>query len=153
MVTFIGHLIVGSAKYNTSTGASQITAGLAIIGFGGACCQMAAFSLPELLPNKWRHIGVVFADLVVYVTVIVAPVTARFGYQYGNWEVSIAIVAIKSCADGLCSGTSGLLPFSNSYHSLVFYCSTSHQLTRKLHHGFRLCELTETSVPANLSTT
>lgn len=90
LVTFIGHLIVASAKYNTPNGASQITAGLAIIGFGGANCQMAAFSLPELLPNKWRHIGVVFADLIVYVTVIVAPVTARFAYQFGNWEVSVA---------------------------------------------------------------
>ncbi|KAI5361422.1 Putative major facilitator transporter Str1/Tri12, major facilitator superfamily [Septoria linicola] len=84
-ITFIGHIVVGSAKYS-SNGANQITAGMTIIGFGGALCQMAAFSLPELLPNAWRHIGVVIADLVVYITVIVAPVTARFAYQYGTWD-------------------------------------------------------------------
>ncbi|CAK4033716.1 Major facilitator superfamily domain, general substrate transporter [Lecanosticta acicola] len=93
-VTFIGHLVVASAKYNTSSGAGQITAGMVIIGFGGANCQMAAFALPELLPNAWRHIGVVFADLVVYITVIVAPVTARFGYQFGSWEWNFWSLAI-----------------------------------------------------------
>jgi hypothetical protein len=30
---------------------------MAITGFGAANCQMAAFALTELLPNKWRHIG------------------------------------------------------------------------------------------------
>ncbi|KAF7198087.1 Trichothecene efflux pump TRI12 [Pseudocercospora fuligena] len=93
-ITFVGHLVVGSAKYNSSNGAQQITAGMVIVGFGGALCQMAAFALPELLPNAWRHIGVVFADLVVYITVIVAPVTARFGYQYGNWEWNFWALAI-----------------------------------------------------------
>ena len=32
---------------------------------------MAAFALSELLPNKWRHIGVVLADAAVLVAVIV----------------------------------------------------------------------------------
>ncbi|EME47819.1 hypothetical protein DOTSEDRAFT_167204 [Dothistroma septosporum NZE10] len=93
-VTFIGHITVATAKYNKTNGAQQITAGMVIIGFGGANCQMAAFSLPELLPNKWRHIGVVFADLVVYITVIVAPVTARYGYQSGSWEWNFWSMAI-----------------------------------------------------------
>lgn len=39
----------------------MIIVGMALLGFGGANCQMAAFALPELLPNKWRHIGVVIA--------------------------------------------------------------------------------------------
>ncbi|ETN41763.1 uncharacterized protein HMPREF1541_03700 [Cyphellophora europaea CBS 101466] len=81
LVTTVGHIVVATAK-NTN----QVTAGLAISGFGGACCQMAAFALPELLPNKWRHIGVVIADLVVYAAVIVAPVTARYGYEFNQWE-------------------------------------------------------------------
>ncbi|RMY53202.1 hypothetical protein D0865_05375 [Hortaea werneckii] len=86
-VTFVGHIVVASAKYNTGGGgAGQVIAGMVIIGFGGANCQMAAFALPELIPNKWRHIGVVIADAVVYVTVIVAPVTARFGYHDNDWE-------------------------------------------------------------------
>jgi len=85
-----------------------VTAGLAITGFGGALCQVrqclvefnavlsltrtqcAAFALPELLPNKWRHIGVVFADAVVYITVIVAPVTARYGWQDGSWYWNVS---------------------------------------------------------------
>lgn len=55
---------------------------------------MAAFALPELLPNKWRHIGVVFADMTVYIAVIVAPVTARFGYETNTWQWNFWGVAI-----------------------------------------------------------
>ena len=55
---------------------------------------MAAFALPELPPNKWRHIGVVIADMTVYIAVIVAPVTARFGYQMQNWQWNFWGVAI-----------------------------------------------------------
>jgi MFS family permease len=59
---------------------------LAFAGFGGGNCQMAAFALSELLPNKWRHIGVVLADAAVLVAVIVAPVSARYGWEYGTWQ-------------------------------------------------------------------
>lgn len=55
---------------------------------------MAAFALPELLPNKWRHIGVVIADFTVYIAVIVAPVTARYGYELGTWEWNFWGIAI-----------------------------------------------------------
>ena len=47
---------------------------------------MAAFALSELLPNKWRHIGVVLADAAVLVSVIVAPVSARYGLEYNTWQ-------------------------------------------------------------------
>ena len=47
---------------------------------------MAAFALSELLPNKWRHIGVVLADAAVLVAVILAPVSARYGWEYGTWK-------------------------------------------------------------------
>jgi hypothetical protein len=47
---------------------------------------MAAFALSELLPNKWRHIGVVLADAAVLVAVILAPVSARYGWEYGTWQ-------------------------------------------------------------------
>ncbi|KAJ5909066.1 hypothetical protein N7495_001748 [Penicillium taxi] len=89
LICFVGHIIVAS-----STSTSQVIAGLAVSGFGGANCQMAAFALPELLPNKWRHIGVVIADSTVYIAVIVAPVTARFGYQMQNWQWNFWGVAI-----------------------------------------------------------
>jgi MFS family permease len=51
-ICFVGHIIVGTAKTSNA-----VTAGLAITGFGAANCQLAAFALGELLPNKWRHIG------------------------------------------------------------------------------------------------
>ncbi|KAJ6117927.1 hypothetical protein N7523_005678 [Penicillium sp. IBT 18751x] len=80
LTCFLGHIIVGSAQ---TTG--QVIAGLAVSGFGGANCQMAAFAVPELLPNKWRHIGVVMADFTVYIAVIVGPVAAFFAYRLGHW--------------------------------------------------------------------
>lgn len=39
----------------------MVIVGMGLLGWGGGCCQLAAFALPELLPNKWRHIGVVIA--------------------------------------------------------------------------------------------
>jgi hypothetical protein len=62
---------------------------------------MAAFALPELLPNKWRHIGVVIADFTVYIAVIVAPVTARYGYEFGTWEWNFWGIAIFQCLSSL----------------------------------------------------
>ena len=59
VICFIGHLIIGTSKTN-----AQIIVGMTIEGTGAALCQMAAFALPELLPNKWRAIGVVLADFV-----------------------------------------------------------------------------------------
>jgi hypothetical protein len=40
-----------------------------MIGFGAGNCQLAAFALPELLPNKWRHFAVVIADGLIYLYV------------------------------------------------------------------------------------
>lgn len=59
---------------------------MTVVGFGAANCQVAAFALSELLPNKWRHLAVVFADLATLVSVIVAPVTARVGFENGTWR-------------------------------------------------------------------
>jgi len=55
---------------------------------------MAAFALSELLPNKWRHIGVVLADTATFISVIVAPITARFGWQTGTWRWNFYAAAI-----------------------------------------------------------
>ena len=55
---------------------------------------MAAFALSELLPNKWRHLGVVFADLATLVAVVVGPVTARYGVYVGNWRWNFYSAAI-----------------------------------------------------------
>lgn len=55
---------------------------------------MAAFSLAELLPNKWRHIAVVIADITVFFAVIIAPVTARYGFEFGTWAWNFWALAI-----------------------------------------------------------
>jgi MFS family permease len=51
VLLFVGHLMGGLAKNGTT-----MIAGFAIIGFGAGNSQLAAFALPELLPNKWRHV-------------------------------------------------------------------------------------------------
>lgn len=55
---------------------------------------MAAFALPELLPNKWRHIGVVIADVATFIAVIVAPLTGLHGLHAGTWKWNFWAAAI-----------------------------------------------------------
>lgn len=63
--------------------------------------QMAAFALSELLPNKWRHIGVVIADCTTLLAVIVAPVSGRFGFEMGTWKWNFWAAAIAQFASFL----------------------------------------------------
>ncbi|KAH7023911.1 fungal trichothecene efflux pump [Ilyonectria destructans] len=82
ILLFIGFIVGGTAKNNTA-----IIVACAFIGFGAGNAQLAAFALPELLPNKWRHSAIVFADVGVYFSVIVGPVAGRFAIQHGdNWR-------------------------------------------------------------------
>lgn len=76
VIIFIGFLVAGLAN-NTK----QFIAGMSLIGFGGGNCQLAAFALPELLPNKWRHIGVTIADAGILFCVTIGPVAARFSVE------------------------------------------------------------------------
>jgi MFS family permease len=76
-------MLIGSILGGTSHSIKQTIAAHAIFGFGGGNCQIAAFALPELLPNKWRHIGVVIADAGIYFDVIAGPVVARIAYKRG----------------------------------------------------------------------
>lgn len=62
---------------------------------------MAAFALSELLPNKWRHIGVVIADSTTLMAVILAPVAARYGYETGGWKWNFWAAAIAQFASFL----------------------------------------------------
>lgn len=70
-------VMIGAILGATSHHIGQTIAGHVLLGFGGGNCQLAAFALPELLPNKWRHFAVVIADALIYFDVIVGPVTAR----------------------------------------------------------------------------
>lgn len=72
VLLFIGFIVGGTAKNNTS-----VIVACAFIGFvsrtglkdgtkltlsqGAGNAQLAAFALPELLPNKWRHSAIVLA--------------------------------------------------------------------------------------------
>lgn len=79
MLTFIGFIIGGTAKNNTS-----MMAAMAFIGFGAGNAHLAAFALPVLLPNKWGHAAAMPADLGVFFAVVVGPVTGRFAIQHGD---------------------------------------------------------------------
>ena len=54
-----------------------------LIGFGAGNCQLATFAIPELLPNRWWHVGVVIVDGVAFFNVIAGPVTARLAIRHG----------------------------------------------------------------------
>jgi hypothetical protein len=79
-------MLIGSIVGATSRSVGQTITAHAMLGFGGGNCQIAAFALPELLPNKWRHIGVVIADAGIYFDVIVGPVVARIAHEHGAWR-------------------------------------------------------------------
>ena len=76
-------VLIGSILGATSHTIGQSIVAHAFLGFGGGNCQLAAFALPELLPNKWRHFAVVIADSLIYFDVIVGPVAARIAYLEG----------------------------------------------------------------------
>lgn len=88
-----------AADCQTRTTAAVI-AGLTLIGLGAGNAQLAAFALPELLPNKWRHIAIVIADAGVYFSIVIGPVVGRFAIRHGeNWRWLLygpAIVAFVS---------------------------------------------------------
>lgn len=75
----IGHIMCGVAKDNTT-----MIAGFAIIGFGAGNAQLAAFAVPELLPNKWRHIAITIADLGIWVAVVVGGIAGRYAFANGE---------------------------------------------------------------------
>ena len=95
VICTIGHFITASAHSNT-----QIIVGMSIEGLGAALCQMAAFALPELLPNKWRHIGVVLADRKCYLSQTKSPHGRAFVFLPKNQttpEASCVVHANTSC--------------------------------------------------------
>ncbi|ORY03042.1 fungal trichothecene efflux pump [Clohesyomyces aquaticus] len=81
VLLFVGHLMCGLAKNGTT-----MIAGFAIIGFGAGNAQLAAFALPELLPNKWRHISITIADLGTWIAVVVGPIAARYAIVQDTWR-------------------------------------------------------------------
>ena len=68
---------IGFIVTAASHGPTQFIAGLAITGFGAGFCQMSMCSIPELMPNKYRHIGICISDGFVFVIVVIGPVVGR----------------------------------------------------------------------------
>lgn len=102
-----GHLFaaVGAIVGGTSHSMTQTIVAHVLLGFGSGNCQLCAFAIPELLPNRWRHIGVVIADGVTFFSVIAGPVTARVSitsdsWRWGYWAelitlaISFAVLAV-----------------------------------------------------------
>ena len=84
---FIGAIVGG-----TSHSIAQTIAAHVLLGFGSGNCQLAAFAIPELLPNRWRHIGVVIADTVTFFDVIGGPPTSRVSVAHGEAVSNLLIV-------------------------------------------------------------
>lgn len=68
---------VGYAVIATSKNSNQLIAGLCLNGAGSGIAGVALIACPELLPNRYRHIGVVLADGFVYLMIIIGPVVGR----------------------------------------------------------------------------
>jgi MFS family permease len=78
IIVGIGHVICASAK-----GIDQFIVGLVIIGIGAGNSQLALCAIPELLPNKYRHIGIVISDGLSFFAVICGPIIGRFAIESG----------------------------------------------------------------------
>lgn len=85
-------VLLGSIVGATSHSIGQSIAAHVLIGFGAGNCQMASFAIGELLPNKWRHIGVVIASSVIFFDVIAGPVTARIAIRHGDAVSDIPLI-------------------------------------------------------------
>jgi MFS family permease len=79
----VGYIITASSR-----GPQQFTAGMAITGFGAGFCQMAMCAVPELMPNKYRHIGICLSDGFVFVIVVIGPIVGRYAVDAGlnSWQ-------------------------------------------------------------------
>jgi hypothetical protein len=60
---------------------------LSLNGAGSGVSGIALIACPELLPNKFRHIGVVLADGFVYLMIIIGPVVgcAAINHKDSRW--------------------------------------------------------------------
>lgn len=73
IITAVSYIICARAK---ST--SMLIAGLSLNGVGSGISGIALVAVPELLPNRYRHIGVVLADSIVYIMIVIGPIAGRY---------------------------------------------------------------------------
>jgi len=72
---------LGSILCATSHNYHQFIAGMAILGFASGMSQLGLIGVPELLPNKYRHIGIVISDGVLFPILICAPIIGRYAVK------------------------------------------------------------------------
>lgn len=72
---------IGSILCATSHNYHQFIAGMAILGFASGMSQLGLIGVPELLPNKYRHIGVVLSDGFLYPILVCAPIIGRYAVR------------------------------------------------------------------------
>jgi MFS family permease len=69
---------IGYAVCARATSTNMLIAGLCLNGCGSGIAGICLIAVPELMPNKYRHIGVILADLFVYIMIVIGPVVGRF---------------------------------------------------------------------------
>jgi MFS family permease len=86
IVLILGNAIccVGFIITAASHSYTQFTGGIAITGLGAGFCQMAMCSVPELMPHKFRHIGICLSDGLVYIIVVIGPIVGRYAIDSGE---------------------------------------------------------------------
>ncbi|KAF7559284.1 hypothetical protein G7046_g4883 [Stylonectria norvegica] len=75
----VGYIVC--ARANSTT---MLIAGLCLNGCASGMSGIALIAVPELIPNKYRHVGVVVANLIVYLFIIIGPVAARYTILYDD---------------------------------------------------------------------
>ena len=92
----------------------MLLSGLALLGAAGGVSGVALIAVPELIPNKYRHIGVVLADAVVYLFIILGPIVGRLVVIKGNdtWRWVYWVGFILQALTGV-----GLTVFYRKFHS------------------------------------
>lgn len=79
LIVVVGSIVAGSAKSVTA-----VIAGESLVGFGAGNCQLSIFALPELLPNKWRHIGIVISEIGAFIAAVIGPACGRIAMNHGD---------------------------------------------------------------------
>ncbi|CAK7222167.1 hypothetical protein SBRCBS47491_004777 [Sporothrix bragantina] len=83
IVILVGNAMsaLGSILCATSHNYHQFIAGMAILGFASGMSQLGLISVPELLPNKYRHIGIVLSDGVLFPILVCAPIIGNYAVK------------------------------------------------------------------------
>ncbi len=83
IVILVGNVLsaIGAILCATSHNYHQFIAGMAILGFASGMSQLGLISVPELLPNKYRHIGIVLSDGVLFPILVCAPIIGNYAIK------------------------------------------------------------------------